>query len=612
MAEPLFSILTPVYRPPAGALKAMLESVRSQTHSDWEHCLVDDASGDPEVSGILDQAAAADPRIKVHHRSEQGGIVAATNDGLEMASGKFAAFIDHDDEIHPRALQAFADAIGEHPDADYLYSDQDKINKRGMHTEPFVKPAWSPDRLPAQMFTTHLRVMRRSLVSELGGLREGFDGSQDWDLALRIAERTDRFVRVPGILYHWRALASSAAGDVHAKPWAHEASRRAVTEHVERLGIQATVETIPGFPGHYWLRAALVDRPKVSIVIPTAGRAREGDEGKGPLVLNCVRSIVERTTYENYELVLVVDDDAPQGLVDELGELAGDRLKLVGFEGPFNFSAKVNLGAENSTGEHLLLLNDDVEVLPEGWRPVKGGGIGGLPDWDTTAETGGRRIWIESMLAYSMQAGVGAVGAKLYLPDGRLQHGGVIGRGGLVGHPYYLHPGDNLGYMGVLLVACNFLAVTGACLMSRAAPSSRSRDSTPNCPLNYNDVDYCLKLRDAGLRSVMVPQVEMLHYESVSRGLERPADAEIESLQERWGDLLAADPFYPLEFVDSDYNLPVLNRHGEFQARADVWTHLLRVQTLHREGGVRLIVDRALRKLCAVWRGSARGRCGAG
>jgi GT2 family glycosyltransferase len=594
MAEPRFSILTPVYRPPRRTLKTMLASVSRQTYADWEHCLVDDCSGESSVQSILDQAATSDARVRVHHRDKQGGIVAATNDALSMARGEFVAFLDHDDELNPGALEAMAAAIDRQPDVDHLYSDHDKINKRGRHFDPFVKPSWSPDRLPTQMYTTHFRVIRRSLVQELGGLRPGFDGAQDWDLALRVGEHTDRIARVPGLLYHWRAIRGSAAGAPEAKPWAHEASRKAISDHVERTGMQASVEAVPGFPGHYWMRPALTEHPLVSIVIPTTGRGRDGEPEA--LVVNCVRSVVETSSYANYEFVIVIDEDAPTAVREELAELGGERLRLVEFEGPFNFSAKVNLGARESHGDQLLLLNDDVEVLPAGWRPMHGRAGASLPEWDTLTEDG-RRIWIESMLAYALQEGVGAVGAKLYTPDGRLQHGGIIARGGLVGHPYYLRPGDYTGYMGVLMLAANFLAVTGACMMTPRAEFDRVGGFDQALPLNYNDVDYCLRLRRSGLRTVMVPQAELLHIESVSRGEEPPAGAEIEELQRRWGEVLEEDPYYPRTFVDSNYTLPTLTRKGELRMRGGIWPYLGRAQMHYAEGGPGLVARRLAGKI---------------
>jgi GT2 family glycosyltransferase len=569
----------------------MLESVRSQTFDDWEHCLVDDCSDDPKLAAILDEAAAADTRVRVQHRDQQGGIVAATNDALAMARGEFVAFLDNDDELDPQALESMQVAIEASPDADYLFSDQDMIDKRRRHSRPFIKPGWSPDRLSAQMYMAHFRVIRREMVEELGGLREGFDGAQDWDLALRLTERSQRIVHVPEILYHWRTLPSSVADSPDVKPWAHEASWRAVAEHAQRLGIEATPEPIPTFPGHYWLRPDLTDAPKVSIVIPTAGRACEGEQE--PLVVNCVRSIVERTTYECYEIVVVIDEGAPDTIPAQLENLASDRLRFVPFAGPFNFSAKVNLGVDHSDGPQILLLNDDVEVLPAGWRPVRNGGKGGLPDWDTL-NGDGKRIWIESLLAYTKQSGVGAAGAKLFFPNGHLQHGGIIAMGGMVGHPYYGVPGDNPGYMGNMMLAGNFLAVTGACLMTRRESFDRVGGFDPELPLNYNDVDYCLKLREIGERSVLVPQVELLHHESVSRGPELPSEAEIGALQERWGALLSDDPYYNRAFADSNFNLLTLDSKGVFRDRGRIYHYW-------REGGIRLVIARGLRKLVAIF-----------
>ncbi|MGH2981602.1 MAG: glycosyltransferase family 2 protein [Solirubrobacterales bacterium] len=605
-------MLTPVYRTPRKTLEEMLASVSAQTYEDWEHCLVDDNSAQHHVRAILDLAGASDPRVRVRHRDRQGGIVAATNDALKMARGEFVAFLDHDDELHPRALERMATAIAERPDADYLYSNEDKIDERAKHFEPFAKPGWSPDRLRSQMFVTHFRVIRRSLVEDLGGMREGFEGSQDWELALRVSERTERVVHVPEILYHWRALPGSAAAASDAKPWAHEASRRAVVDHVERLGIAAEVETIPGYPGHYWLRPALAERPLVSIVIPTAGRSRKIAGSEAPSVVETVRNVLQGSSYENYELIVVIDAGAPDAVGEQLGELAGDHLKLVGFGGPFNFSAKINLGVRESAGEQILLLNDDVELVPKGWRPARGHDPRGLPDWDTiNAE--GRRIWIESMLVYATQPGVGAVGAKLYLPDGRLQHGGIICREGRPAHPYYLGPGDTPGYAGNLLVASNYIAVTAACMMTPRTAFEAAGGFDEDLPLNYNDVDYCLKLHRSGLRSVMLPQVELLHFESLSRGEEPPATAEVEAMRQRWGDLLDQDPYYGEEFIDDDFQLPAYSRRGEFRSHTDPFSYLDRVRRAYTAGGVRLVAERtygrmrrwlARRSQGATWRSS--------
>jgi len=300
-----FSILTPVYRPPEKALQAMLASVARQSLGDWEHCLVDDHSGDPAIRELLDAAAAGDPRVQVRYRDRQGGIVATTNDALAMATGDYVAFLDHDDELSPGALEAMAAAIEQHPGVDYLYSDEDKIDAKGRHFRPFLKPGWSPDRLRSQMYMAHFRVIRRGLVEELGGLRSGFDGSQDWELALRIAERSNRIVHVPEILYHWRTAPGSAAGATEAKPWAHEAALRAVREHIGRSAVAASVERVPDVPGHFWLRPALTSHPPVSIVIASSQPSEAGGASLG-----CIERLLARSSYDNFELVVAVGAEA--------------------------------------------------------------------------------------------------------------------------------------------------------------------------------------------------------------------------------------------------------------------------------------------------------------
>jgi len=252
-SRPRFSVITPVFRPPPGVLRETIASVRAQTCADWELCLVDDASLSSDVAAVLDEAAGDDPRVRVSYRSENGGIVAATNDALAMARGEFVAFLDHDDLLDPRALSCVANAIDEHPEVDYLYTDEDKIDEVGRRFDPFFKPDWSIDRLRGQMYTCHLSVIRRSLLEEVGGVREGFDGAQDYDLVLRVAERARGIVHVPGALYHWRALASSAASGGSAKPYAYDAGSRAIAEHLERVGFPAEHEHDETNPGVYRL-----------------------------------------------------------------------------------------------------------------------------------------------------------------------------------------------------------------------------------------------------------------------------------------------------------------------------------------------------------------------
>jgi GT2 family glycosyltransferase len=517
VSVPRFSILTPVYNTPADVFWAMIRSVRRQSFPGWELCLVDDCSPDPEVAGLLAEADALDPRIRVERRVENGGIVAASNDALAMARGEFLALLDHDDELHPDALAHVHEALLGDPEADYVYTDEDKIDRAGHHSGPFFKPDWSPERMRTQMYTCHLSVFRRSLAEEVGGFHSEFEGSQDWDLVLRVTERARAVLHVPRVLYHWRMLETSTAGGGEvAKPWAYDAGTRAVQAHCERTGVQARVERDPADAGVYHLVPELRERPLVSIVMPTAGGRREVWYEDVVLVSHCVRSIVERSTYENYEIVCVHDTGTPREVLEELEGIAGERMRLVEYDRPFNFSEKINLGAAAARGEHLLLLNDDMEVI--------------APDW------------IERMVMYSSIPEVGAVGGRLLLQDGRLQHVGVRVEKGLPGHYFHGFHGDYKGYANGVRVARNCLAVTGACLMTRRSLFEELGGLPAELPVNYNDVDYCLKVRRAGLRTVYDPDLVLYHFESSSRSSEVD-DWEKEKFREKWSPLTAVDPY---------------------------------------------------------------------
>ena len=519
MPEPRFSILTPVYDTPPDVLWAMLGSVRGQSFEDWELCLVDDCSPRAETFAELERAAALDPRIRIARRERNGGIVAASNDALALARGEFVALLDHDDELHPDALALVHEALLAEPEADYVYTDEDKIDRAGHHSGPFFKPDWSPERMRTQMYTCHLSVFRRGLVEEVGGFDPEFEGSQDWDLVLRASERARKVLHVPRVLYHWRTLETSAAGGGEAaKPYAFEAGKRAVQAHCERIGMQARVTRDEEDPGVYHLLPELRREPKVSIVIPTAAQRREVRFEDVVLVSHCVRGIVEDSTYSNYEIVVVHDPDIDPRLLAELGEIAGERLRpvLYDHEGPFNFSAKVNLGAVHGDGEQVLLLNDDIEVA--------------TPDW------------IERMVMYSELDGVGAVGGRLTIQDGRLQHVGIRFENGLPGHPYYGFSGDFRGYANTVRIAQDCLAVTGACLMTSRELFEGVGGFSTAFPLNYNDVDYCLKLRDLGQRCVYDPDLWMWHFESSSRSSE-VEEWEKDLLKAKWLRLTAVDPF---------------------------------------------------------------------
>ena len=496
----------------------MLDSVRAQRFADWELCLVDDASSSLHVSSMLKRAAVDDSRIRVLSRESNGGIVAASNEALAMAEGEFVALLDHDDMLHPDALAVVDEAIEAAPEADYIYTDEDKIDRAGRRSRPFFKPDWSPERMRTQMYTCHLSVLRRSVVEEVGGFDPDLEGSQDWDLVLKVTERARVVLHVPRVLYHWRMLETSAAGGgEEAKEWAFDAGTRAIQAHCERIDLPARAERDEAFPGVYHLRPLLQRQPTVSIVIPTAGQSREVRYERVVLVEHCVRSIVDRSTYENYEIVCVVDASTDREVLDELQAIGGERLRIVRYEGSFSFSAKVNGGAVRSEGEHLLFLNDDVEVVNEDW--------------------------IKRLVMYSEVSEVGAVGARLLWEDGRLQHAGVLfENGGYPGHIYRGFSGEFRGYSNNVLVAQNYLAVTGACMMTRRDVFEEVGGFTTTLPVNYNDMDYCLKLNASGRRVVYDPDTILYHFESSSRTTE-VEDWEKELLLDRWLPLTMTDPY---------------------------------------------------------------------
>jgi GT2 family glycosyltransferase len=459
----------------------------------------------------------------VLQREQNGGIVAASNDALGMAQGEFVALLDHDDELHPDALRLVDDLLTATPDADYAYTDEDKIDEAGRHSAAFFKPGWSPDRFRTQMYTCHLSVLRRSLVDEVGGFNAGFEGSQDWDLVLRVTERARAVVHVPEVLYHWRTLPNSTASvnAQEAKPYAFAAGARALQAHCDRIGFEAVVKEDDEIGGVYHLEPVLRDEPPVSIVIPTAGTVREVRTQPVTLITHCLRSVVTTSTYGNYEIVVVADPSVDDDLRVAMRQIAGDRLRIVPYDRPFNYSEKINVGVIASRGEHVLLLNDDMEVI--------------TPNW------------IERMLMYSRQPGVGAVGAKLFFGDGRIQHAGVVFLPSGAGHVYRGFSRDYVGYYANARVAANYTAVTGACVMSRRLDFEAVGGLSPRFPLNFNDMDYCLKLRRRGLRVVLDPDTQLFHFESSSRSSD-VADWELELLHDRWSSSFHPDPYYSHHF----------------------------------------------------------------
>jgi len=455
----------------------------------------------------------------VECRRDTAGPVAALNDALRRAAGEYVTFVDAGDVLHAHALAAVDHRFIENADTDFVYTDEDRLIG-SVRLDPFYKPDWSPDRMRCQMYTGRLAVMRRDLVDAIGGFREALTGAHEYDLVLRASERARRIAHVPDVFFH-RGSPTPVYG-VEDSARGRETGRRAIAEHLERTGFAATVD-LDQDTDTYRLRPALREEPLVSIVIPTNGAQRRVYGRNVDLVLNCINSIIERSTYENYEIICVIDEDTPDATRHALPDVAPGQIRFVRYVHQFNFSRKINLGALHSSGDYFLLLNDDTEVI--------------TPDW------------IEHLLMYAQNDAVGAVGATLLFADGRIQHAGVVILNGDPGHPYYAFPGDWEGYFGNLRVPCNYLGVTAACLMSRRDVFEEVGGLSLSFPLNYNDVDYGMKLHAAGYRVLCTPEARLHHFESSSRGPGEVADEEMDLLQSRWRHALGRDPFYSPHFL---------------------------------------------------------------
>ena len=478
--------------------------------------------------------AAEDDRIKAVFREKNGHISAASNSALDLASGEFVVLLDHDDELTRHALYMIANELNFHPNADVIYSDEDKIDEAGETDQPYCKPDWSPDMFLAQNYLNHVTAHRRSLVEEVGRFRLGFEGSQDYDLALRIIEKTrpENIRHIPFILYHWRAVSGSVADTEEAKDYALDAARRAIREHLERSKIDA--EVVPGADtySHRVVYALPKKKPLVSLIVPTRNRA--------DILKLCVDGIRENNDYENWEMILVdngSDEAESLAYFETLAE--DDRITVMRDDGPFNYSRLNNRAARKAKGEILGLLNNDIEPI--------------------------NRDWLTEMVRQVLQPGVGAVGAKLYYPNDTLQHGGVIvGLGGVAGHFDKRLPREKRGYFGRAAIVNNFSAVTAACLLTpkKVWDEVEGLDEH-HLAVAFNDVDLCLKIRKAGYRIVWTPYAELYHHESVSRGLDTAPEkverfaAEIRTMQERWNTRLEADPFYNPNLT-LDYERPHL------------------------------------------------------
>lgn len=520
--QPVISIILPVYNTPVELLSACIESVIYQSYTNWQLCIADDASYQEDTKQYLRQVARQDDRIKLIFRENNGHISAASNSALALAEGEFIAFLDHDDLLSPHALAEVVSTINRHPTVKLLYSDEDKIDLDGNRHHPHFKPDWNPDLFYSCNYVSHFAVYRRDIANRIKGLREGFEGSQDYDFTLRYLKHLTPadIVHIPKVLYHWRELPGSTAVSLSEKGYAHQAGLQALQDHFSGSGVRVTDGQSAGSYRLVWPLPA--KPPLVSLLIPTRDTLHH--------LKTCVDSIIEKTSYPHYE-ILILDNQSvePETLGYFASLSAHENIRIVKYDAPFNYSSINNYGAKLARGEILALVNNDIEVIS--------------PDWLT------------EMVRHAIRKDVGCVGAKLYYGNDTIQHAGVIcglgGVNGVAGHSHKFYPREHPGYFNRLLLTQNLSAVTAACLLIKKSIYTQIRGlDEEHLAVAFNDVDFCLRVAEAGYRNVWTPYAELYHHESVSRGHEDTPEklarfqAECDYMRQRWGERLRKDPAY--------------------------------------------------------------------
>ncbi|MCQ9473100.1 glycosyltransferase family 2 protein [Pseudomonas alliivorans] len=531
--RPLLSIIMPVYNPPIDMLRDAIESIQTQVYFNWELCVADDASTDDQVRLFLEQSAKSDHRIKVAYRKENGHISKASNSALDIAEGEFIVLMDNDDALPEHALFWVAKTINKYPEAAIIYSDEDKIDEEGVRSSPYFKTDWNPYLFRSHNMISHLGVYRKELVDKVGRFRIGMEGSQDYDLALRCSEQVDaaQIIHIPRVLYHWRMHAGSTAMSSDEKPYAQTAGQRAIDEHLKRSGIAGHAELLDF--GMYRVHYDLPEqKPLVSLIIPTRNAYA--------LVKQCIESIREKTLYPHYEIILVdngSDDLQSLQYFESLARLEG--VTVIRDDGEFNYSAINNNAVAHAKGELVGLINNDIEVIsPE---------------------------WLGEMVSLALQPNAGAVGARLWYPDDRLQHGGVImGPLTLAGHAHKMLPRGHHGYFGRAALIQGMSAVTAACLIVKKSIFEEVGGlNEKELKIAFNDVDLCLKIMAAGYQNIWTPNADLYHHESATRGIEDTPEkiqrfmSEVEYVQCKWRGVINDDPFYNpnLTFSAEDFSI---------------------------------------------------------
>lgn len=552
--SPLFSVIVPLYETPERYLREMIGSVCAQTYGNWELCLADASSLLPEadggggaataLTGIIEEYRRRDGRIRCRILGSNGGISENTNRGMEMASGDFLCFLDHDDLLEPNALYELALALKKHPGAELLYTDEDKVSADGKEFfQPNFKPDFNPFLLRSNNYICHFLAVGAPLAKRVGGFRKGFDGAQDYDFILRCTEKTEKIVHVPLALYHWRTGGGSTADNPFSKGYAYEAGQRAIEEHLKRSGLSGTVQRLRS-PGFYRVRYAPAGMPKISVIIPSCDHAG--------LLRDCLISVWEKTTYENYEVVVVENNSTEPATAAAYRELRreaerrGKALRIVRWKGTgFHYPKLNDCGVRASDGEYLLFLNNDITVIS--------------PDW------------MEEFLGVAACPGVGIVGARLYYPDDTIQHAGIIiGMGGVAGSLFVGMERERSGYMNRAVLLQNLSAVTAACMLVKRSVYEELGGMERRLAVAFNDVDFCLRARRAGYQVVYDPYVELYHHESKSRGAEDTTEklkrfqGEIEFMRGRWiGLLQEGDPYYNPNLSLKSWNCGLRQQGGK-------------------------------------------------
>jgi len=520
---PKISIISPIWNTDEKWLRLAIESVINQIYDNWELCIVDGGSTRPHIKKVLNEYAGKDSRIKVKFLEENKGIAGNSNEALALATGDFVGFLDHDDELAPFSLYEVVKLLNQHQNLHFIYSDEDKMNEKGVRKDAFFKPDWSPDMFLSHNYLCHFSVIRRSLVDAVGRFRNGYDGSQDYDLFLRVTEKiSDKEIsHIPKILYHWRMIEGSAAYQSSAKPYAFISAKKALKDALIRRGILGEVSD-GLFPSSYRIRYTIQNYPKISIIIPT--------KDKVEILQKCVLSILEKTSYQNYEIVITDNQSVEQKTFDYYENLKNNtKVRLLTYDKPFNFSAINNYAVSQVESPYVLLLNNDTEVISE--------------------------EWLTAMLEHAQRKDVGAVGAKLLYPGNTIQHAGIIV--GIIGNPPvggHLHrylPDYHPGYFGRASHIQNVSAITAACMMMRKEVFEEVGGFDENLAVAFNDVDLCLKIREKAYLIIYTPYAKLFHHESLSRGYEDSPEKqkrfvqEVHYLRTRWGDVIdRGDPYY--------------------------------------------------------------------